>query len=97
MPRLLIWTLSFLLFFLPCESRQVPAQSNATVIPPPDPELERESFVLPEGFEVNLFAGDPGFAKPIQMNFDPQGRLWIASSAIYPQILPGEYANDKSL
>ncbi len=69
-------------------------QANAT-IPDPDPELERKTFILPPGFEVNLYAADPLLAKPIQMNFDPQGRLWVASSEVYPQIKPGEKANDK--
>lgn len=54
-------------------------------------------FEVAPGFEVNLFAESPLLAKPIQMNFDPQGRLWIASSAIYPQIQPGEKADDKIL
>jgi len=72
------------------------AQAGAK-IPDPDPEIERKSFILPEGFEVNLFAADPILAKPIQMNFDPQGRLWIASSEVYPQIKPGQKANDKIL
>ena len=31
------------------------------------------------------------------MNFDPAGRLWIASSEVYPQIKPGQVANDKIL
>src|SRR5271154_5535351 len=70
------------------------AQSGAKV-PDPDPELERKSFILPEGFEVNLFAADPLLAKPIQMNFDARGRLWVVSSEVYPQIKPGEKANDK--
>lgn len=70
------------------------AQANATV-PNPDPELERQSFIVAPGFEVNLFAADPLLAKPIQMNFDPQGRLWVASSEVYPQIKPGQKANDK--
>jgi hypothetical protein len=34
-------------------------------------------------------------AKPIQMNFDPKGRLWVASSSVYPQIEPGQKADDK--
>ncbi len=72
------------------------AQRNAKV-PDPDPELERKTFVLPDGFEVNLFAADPLLAKPIQMNFDSKGRLWVAASEIYPQIKPGEKANDKVL
>ena len=70
------------------------AQAGAKT-PDPDPELERKTFIVAPGFEVNLFAADPLLAKPIQMNFDPQGRLWVASSEIYPQIKPGEKANDK--
>src|ERR1700727_123305 len=77
----------------------VPAVSHGQrapiAIPDPDPEIERKSFQVAEGFEVNLFAADPIIAKPIQMNFDPQGRLWVASSEVYPQIKPGEKANDK--
>ena len=70
------------------------AQRDANV-PDPDPELERKTFTVAPGFEVTLWAADPLLAKPIQMNFDPQGRLWVASSEIYPQIKPGEKANDK--
>jgi len=70
------------------------AQADAK-IPDPDPEIERKSFQVPDGFEVNLFAADPLLAKPIQMNWDPQGRLWVASSEVYPQIKPGQKANDK--
>jgi putative heme-binding domain-containing protein len=70
------------------------AQADAKV-PDPDPELERKSFIVADGFEVTLFAADPLLAKPIQMNFDPQGRLWVASSEVYPQIKPGQVANDK--
>lgn len=73
------------------------AQRNLTDIPSTDPEVERASFQVAEGFEVSLYAADPRIAKPIQMNFDPQGRLWIASSEVYPQIEPGQKANDKIL
>ncbi|MBX3438510.1 MAG: sorbosone dehydrogenase, partial [Planctomycetaceae bacterium] len=73
------------------------AQRDLRDIPSPDPELERQTFILPEGVEVNLFAADPMIAKPIQMNFDPHGRLWIVSSETYPQIAPGAAANDKVL
>ena len=58
-------------------------QANAK-IPDPDPEVERRSFQVADGFEVTLYAADPLLNKPIQMNFDPQGRLWVASSATYP-------------
>src|SRR6516165_3570188 len=70
------------------------AQRDAQV-PDPDPELERKTFIVAPGFEVNLFAADPLLAKPIQMNFDPAGRLWVACSEAYPQIKPGQPQNDK--
>jgi putative heme-binding domain-containing protein len=73
------------------------AQRELKEIPDPNPDLERATFVVPEGFEVNLYAGDPLIAKPIHMNFDAQGRLWIASSEVYPQISPGKPATDKIL
>jgi putative heme-binding domain-containing protein len=75
----------------------VMAQRDLKDIPIPDPELERATFQLPEGFEVNLFAADPMIAKPIQMNFDEDGRLWIVSSEVYPQIKPGAAATDRVL
>ncbi len=73
------------------------AQRSLTQIPDPDPEIERKSFIVADGFEVNLYAADPILAKPIQINFDPSGRLWVVSSEVYPQILPGQTANDKVL
>src|SRR6516165_5687411 len=82
------------LFFLTALPLPVHAQADAKV-PDPDPELERKSFQVADGFEVNLFAADPLLAKPIQMNFDPAGRLWVACSEVYPQIKPGQKANDK--
>jgi putative heme-binding domain-containing protein len=75
------------------------AVSGATAqpAPDPDPELERKSFQIADGFEASLFAADPMLDKPIQMNFDPAGRLWVATSEVYPQIKPGQVADDKIL
>lgn len=70
------------------------AQRDAKV-PDADPEIERRALQMADGFEVNLFAADPLLAKPIQMSFDPAGRLWVACSEVYPHILPGQKANDK--
>jgi putative heme-binding domain-containing protein len=55
----------------------------------------RPEFTVADGFEVTLWAENPHLAKPIQINFDPQGRLWLASSEVYPQIEPGQAAHDK--
>ncbi|HVS35637.1 MAG TPA: PVC-type heme-binding CxxCH protein [Gemmataceae bacterium] len=71
------------------------AQKDAPANVDPDPEIERKSFQVADGFEVNLFAADPLLAKPIAMNFDPAGRLWVATSEAYPQIKPGAIQNDK--
>ena len=51
-------------------------------------------FVVADGFEVSLWAENPLLYKPIQMNWDAQGRLWVASSRVYPQIRPGQDAED---
>src|SRR5262245_21543451 len=85
------FALLFVLFLTPAL-----AQRDAKV-PDADPEVERKSFKVADGFEVSLFAADPKLAKPIQMSFDAQGRLWVASSETYPQIKPGAKANDKIL
>lgn len=71
------------------------AQRDLTDIPKPDPVAERKAMHLDEGLDAGLFGADPMMSKPIHMNFDPLGRLWIASSSVYPQIAPGEVANDK--
>ena len=73
----------------------VKAQRNLKISPNSDPAVEKATFVVPEGFEVNLYASDPQLAKPIHMNFDAQGQLWIASSEVYPHIKPGQKATDK--
>lgn len=63
---------------------------TAKFTPQPHPD-----FTVGEGLEVTLWAENPLLHKPIQMNFDPQGRLWVASSELYPQIEPGQEKTDK--
>ena len=76
----------------PPEPKKTAAAAPAPSTPLPVPELELEP-----GFEISVWAENPLLAKPIQINFDPQGRLWVASSSVYPQISPGQVANDKIL
>ncbi|MDH4410366.1 MAG: GDSL-type esterase/lipase family protein, partial [Verrucomicrobiales bacterium] len=62
---------------------------------PQSPEEELASFQILDGFAVNLFASEAdGIIKPIQMRWDERGRLWVACALSYPQITPGEKAND---
>ncbi|HSJ01231.1 MAG TPA: PVC-type heme-binding CxxCH protein, partial [Verrucomicrobium sp.] len=64
-------------------------------LPDPSVEAERAAFVVPEGYEISLWAGEPLVRKPVQMNWDAQGRLWVVSSVTYPQIKPGDEAVDQ--
>ncbi|MGI9474280.1 MAG: PVC-type heme-binding CxxCH protein [Rubripirellula sp.] len=84
-----------LLSLLCTSANSLLAQRELTDIPKPDPTAEQAAMRLDELSDVNLFAADPDISKPIQMNFDSTGALWVASSEIYPQIKPGEVANDK--
>ncbi|MBL9212540.1 MAG: HEAT repeat domain-containing protein [Opitutaceae bacterium] len=60
-----------------------------------DPAVEQTTFELLPGYEVNLFAAEPLLANPTHMVWDSRGRLWVACSWAYPQLKPGEVADDK--
>jgi putative heme-binding domain-containing protein len=51
---------------------------------PRTPEEERKGFHLPPGFEIQLVAAEPYVRKPININFDDRGRLWVSESVEYP-------------
>lgn len=70
-------------------------QEDRKYTPDPDPEKELASFNVADGFEISLFAAEPMVVKPIQMNWDADGRLWVVSSESYPHVKTGEEANDK--
>ena len=52
-------------------------------------------FTVADGYEISLWAENPLLHKPTQINFDPSGRLWVASSQTYPQVEVGQTPNDK--
>lgn len=56
---------------------------------------EHPKFTVAEGYEVTLWAENPLFHKPTQINFDPQGRMWVTSCLSYPQIEVGQTPNDQ--
>ena len=84
-----------LLFTLLYNFQTIQAQDNLTNVPDPDPAVQEAALRIADGFEVNLFVSDPMIDKPIQMAWDEQGRLWLATSNSYPQPLPGQTPNDK--
>lgn len=89
-------TTTFLLYAQGC-SVPKPTTGGQAVLPAKDvyaehvrtskyqtPEEERLSFKLPPGFEVTLFASEPDIIKPMNMEFDDRGRLWVTQSGEYP-------------
>lgn len=55
---------------------------------PVEPEESLKHFVTPKGFEVKLFASEKNFqGKPIAMNWDERGRLWLCETFDYPNEL----------
>jgi putative heme-binding domain-containing protein len=54
-------------------------------------------FTVQDGYAIELWAENPLLEKPTQMNWDERGRLWVCSSSLYPQIAPGETADDRIL
>lgn len=57
---------------------------------PLTPAEEQQTFVLPEGFEIQLVASEPDIAKPMNLAFDRRGRLWVSSSSEYPMPAPAD-------
>lgn len=90
--KIMRFVLYITLFLVPT---LVYAQDDLRNVPDPDPELQLEMLHVQEGFEVNLFASEPMVRKPIQMNWDAEGRLWVVGSSIYPQPRPGEEPSDR--
>ena len=70
------------------------AQNGLRDIPDPAVEAQLAAFKLPEGAKINLFASDPMINKPVHMNWDGQGRLWVVGSSMYPHIKPGQEEED---
>ncbi len=84
--------ISLAAFALPVVASQ---PTSVADLPDPNPEVQKAGFVVPEGIEVTLWAQEPMIAKPVQMNWDAQGRLWVVSSTTYPQIKPGDGTKDQ--
>jgi uncharacterized protein len=58
---------------------------------PTAPEKAAEKIVVLPDFNLNLVAAEPLIDKPISMDWDAKGRLWIAETPEYP------YRQDRSI
>lgn len=67
--------------------KQIGTDAYAQVVrsaEPLAPDDELATFVLPAGFRAELVTAEPQIAKPMNMAFDADGKLWVTSSEEYP-------------
>src|SRR5689334_18566775 len=86
---------SCLLSPVPCLLSSASAQEDPFALgvrttPWLSPEDEQKAFKLPEGFEINLVAAEPDIQKPLNMQFDEQGRIWLTCTVEYPYAAPSD-------
>ena len=73
-----------------CGSLLLPASADEVRRPlvvetePLTPEEQLTRFKLPPGFEIELVAAEPAISKPMNLNFDYRGRLFVTQSIEYP-------------
>ncbi len=75
------------------EHRNPPPQFQA----PLSPQQSMQLMQVPPGFELKLFASEPDIVKPIYMDWDERGRLWVIETVDYPNSVKEakEQGNDR--
>lgn len=69
------------------EDRFASFNANPVLVAPTEPLPPAEQlkkFRLPPGFAIELVASEPDIQKPMNLNFDAQGRLYVTHSIEYP-------------
>jgi putative heme-binding domain-containing protein len=89
LPRVIFATFAFVLCALPI-SAQPAEPPNVATTNKLTPAEEHAKIHLPPGFELQLVASEPDIHKPLNMNFDERGRLWITDSLEYPFPAPAD-------
>ena len=98
MPRRTLPLLFGPFFLLAMAQFAVPQPPPGDLIAPTGPRTpaeEKQGFHLPPGFDVELVAAEPDIAKPLNLNFDARGRLWVSDTLEYPfAAAPGKKGRD---
>ena len=82
--------------YIPSEKWGAQGEPITTMQQPLDPAASMAHLVVPPGFEPRLYAAEPEIAKPIAMNWDARGRIWIAETFDYPNNLqPAGQGHDR--
>ena len=72
----------------------IPARQDRAPNQPYSPQEALGKMTVPEGFQVELVAGEPDIVNPIAMTFDDRGRIWLTESIEYPR-KPGGPGRDR--
>lgn len=76
--------------------KQLTGQHAPAATPALAPAAAAKEFVVPEGFEVRLFAAEPDVINPVAMTWDERGRLWVLELYEYPLgAPPGQKGRDR--
>jgi putative membrane-bound dehydrogenase-like protein len=77
--------------YTPGEKWGVQGDPRTTMQQPLPAEESIKHYVTPVDFEMEIFASDPELGgKPIAMNWDERGRLWVCETYDYPNELQPE-------
>jgi putative membrane-bound dehydrogenase-like protein len=79
------------------KSAQAPTQPDVLKYAGLPPEDAARAMTVPEGFKVELFAGEPDIRQPIAFCIDERGRLWVAEAFSYPLRRAEKDAHDRIL
>src|SRR3954468_22941184 len=78
------------------EGKQLTGQHAPAASVALSPAEAQKKFVVPEGFEVRLFAAEPDVINPVAMTWDDRGRLWVVELYEYPLgAAPGTKPRDR--
>ena len=73
----------------------VRAQTEAPVAPPPPALVPVDHFVVPEGFELTVWAKAPQLRNPTNMDVDHKGRIWVTEGVNYRRHANRDKAGDR--
>ncbi len=69
---------------LPAEENDLPLNRTPSPGAYQTPDQTAANMTLPDGFHVQVFAGEPDVYQPIGYCFDGRGRLWVLENYSYP-------------
>jgi putative membrane-bound dehydrogenase-like protein len=78
------FVLAILLLILISAVADNASAADSDIDQPLPAEEAARTMVVPDGFHVTLFAGEPDVKQPIGFAIDDRGRLWVAEAYNYP-------------